>query len=69
MPGMPWESWPMPSRSQGPNKAKIRDYIENKKNFIGQQGVYNFSPDDHNGLTKDAFQMVMVKDGDWALAD
>lgn len=52
----------------GPNKAKIRDYIENKKNFIGQQGVYNFTPDDHNGLTKDAFQMVMVKDGDWALA-
>ena len=28
-----------------------------------------FLPDDHNGLTKDAFNMVVVKDGDWALAD
>jgi branched-chain amino acid transport system substrate-binding protein len=53
----------------GANRSKIRDYIENKKNFIGQQGIYNFSADDHNGLTKDAFQMVVVKNGDWALAD
>ena len=53
----------------GCDKAAIRDYIENKKNFIGQHGVFNFSPDDHNGLTKAAFNMVVVKDGDWALAD
>jgi len=53
----------------GADKAKIRDYLENKKNFVGQHGVFNFSPDDHNGLTKDAFQMVVVKDGDWALAN
>jgi branched-chain amino acid transport system substrate-binding protein len=53
----------------GADKVKIRDYLENKKNFVGQHGVFNFSPDDHNGLTKEAFQMVIVKDGDWALAD
>jgi branched-chain amino acid transport system substrate-binding protein len=35
----------------------------------GQHGVFNFSPNDHNGLTKDAFQMIMVKNGAWALAD
>jgi branched-chain amino acid transport system substrate-binding protein len=50
------------------NKKEIRDYLENKKNFVGQHGVFNFSPQDHNGLSKDAFDMVMVKDGDWALA-
>ena len=53
----------------GCDKAKIREYIENTKNFIGQHGIFNYSPDDHNGLTKAAFQMVVVKGGDWALAD
>src|SRR5690606_30100174 len=56
-------------KAVGPDKAKIRDYLENKKNFVGQHGVFNFSPDDHNGLSKDAFQMVIVKDGDWVLAE
>jgi branched-chain amino acid transport system substrate-binding protein len=56
-------------RAVGGDKAKIRDHIENRQNFIGQQGIYNFSPQDHNGLTKDAFQMVVVKDGDWALVE
>jgi len=53
----------------GNDKAAIRDYIENIKGFVGQHGVFNFSPDDHNGLTKEAFNMVVVKDGDWALVD
>ena len=55
-------------RAVGPDSAKIRDYIETRTNFIGQHGVFNFSPTDHNGLTKEAFEMVVVKDGDWALA-
>ena len=53
----------------GCDKAKIRDYLENHiKGFVGQHGIFNYSPEDHNGLTKDAFNMVVVKDGDWALA-
>jgi branched-chain amino acid transport system substrate-binding protein len=52
----------------GPDSAKIRDYIETRTNFVGQHGVFNFSATDHNGLTKEAFEMVVVKDGDWALA-
>ena len=55
-------------RAVGPDSVKIRDYLENRKNFVGQHGVFNFSPTDHNGLTKEAFEMVVVKDGDWALA-
>ena len=55
-------------RTVGPDSAKIRDYLETRTNFIGQHGVFNFSPTDHNGLTKEAFEMVVVKDGDWALA-
>jgi branched-chain amino acid transport system substrate-binding protein len=54
----------------GPDKAKIRDYLENDiKGFVGQQGIFNMSPKDHNGLTKEAFEMVVVKNGKWALAD
>jgi branched-chain amino acid transport system substrate-binding protein len=53
----------------GCDRAKIRDHIENAKGFVGQHGVFNFSPDDHNGLTKDAFQMIVVKNGSWALAE
>lgn len=52
----------------GPDRAKIRDYIEGLTGFVGQHGVFNFSPQDHNGLSKDDLAMVVVKDGDWALA-
>jgi branched-chain amino acid transport system substrate-binding protein len=51
----------------GDDRAKIRDEIENTKDFVGTGGVFNFSPTDHNGLTKDAFVMVEIKDGKWTL--
>lgn len=52
----------------GTDKKKIRDYIEtNIKNWPGTGGIFNMSPDDHCGLNKDAFEMVVVKNGDWAL--
>jgi len=47
----------------GPDREKIRDYIENKKGFVGTGGVFNFSPEDHSGLDKYAFEMLTVKDG------
>jgi branched-chain amino acid transport system substrate-binding protein len=54
----------------GDDKAKIRDYLENNiKGFVGQHGIFNYSADDHNGLSDKAFAMVIVKDGDWSLAD
>jgi branched-chain amino acid transport system substrate-binding protein len=55
-------------KATGPTKTEIREYLENRRDFIGQHGVFNFSPVDHNGLTKDAFEMVVVKGEDWALA-
>lgn len=50
-------------KAVGPDRAKIRDYIENTKGFAGTGGVFNFSPTDHNGLTKEAFAMMTVKNG------
>lgn len=55
-------------KAVGPNPAKIRDFIENTKGFVGQHGIFNFSAQDHNGLSKDDLVMVVVKKGDWALA-
>jgi len=52
----------------GPDKKKIRDYVETKiKNWPGTGGVFTMSKDDHCGLDKNAFEMVVVKDGDWSL--
>ena len=53
----------------GTDKAKIRDYLELMKGFAGTGGIFNMSPTDHNGLDVNAFDMVIVKDGTWALAD
>jgi branched-chain amino acid transport system substrate-binding protein len=53
----------------GPDKVKIRDYIELMKGFPGTGGVFNMSPSDHCGLDVNAFDMVVVKNGTWALAD
>ncbi len=52
----------------GPDKKKIRDYLENNiKNWPGTGGIFNMSPTDHCGLDKDAFEMVVVKNGDWEI--
>jgi branched-chain amino acid transport system substrate-binding protein len=48
-------------KAVGPDKAKIRDYIESKKGFVGTGGVFNFSAQDHCGLDKNAFEMMTVK--------
>ncbi len=55
-------------KAVGPDPAKIRDHIENTKDFVGQHGIFKMSPQDHNGLSKDDLEMVVVKDGKWALA-
>lgn len=46
---------------------KVRDAIEGLKDFVGVSGVFNFSPTDHTGLTLDAFEMLVVKDGKFAI--
>jgi branched-chain amino acid transport system substrate-binding protein len=54
-------------RAVGPDRAKIRDYIEKTKGFVGIGGIFNFSRQDHNGLTGDAFVMVRIENGQWKL--
>jgi branched-chain amino acid transport system substrate-binding protein len=57
-------------KAVGTNKEKIRVYLETKiKNWPGTGGVFNMSPQDHTGLDKSAFVMIVVKNGDWAFAN
>ncbi len=52
-------------RKAGDDRAAIRDALEQTKDFVGITGVFNLSPEDHNGLTKDAFALVVIKNGTW----
>ena len=52
----------------GPDKNKIRDYIETGiTKWVATGGIFNMSAKDHCGLDKDAFEMVVVRNGDWEL--
>lgn len=56
-------------RHVGPDKAKIRNYLENNiKNWPGTGGIFNMSPTDHTGLDLNAFEMIEVVKGDWEFA-
>ncbi len=50
------------------DKAKVRDALEASKNFVGIDGVFNMSAQDHMGLSVHGFRMLEVKGGDWSLA-
>ena len=49
------------------DKNKIRQNLESTKNHVGATGEFNFSPQDHNGLSPDAFVMVEISGGTWKL--
>ncbi len=51
----------------GATPAAIRDQLEKTKNFAGIGGIFNYSEQDHAGLTKEAFVLVQIKKGDWKL--
>jgi branched-chain amino acid transport system substrate-binding protein len=51
----------------GDTPAAIRNELENTRNFKGIGGIFNFTPQDHAGLTKDAFILVTIKNKQWVL--
>jgi branched-chain amino acid transport system substrate-binding protein len=55
-------------RAGAADPAKVRDEIARTKGFIGTGGIVTMSPTDHLGLGLDAFKMLEIKGGDWALA-
>jgi len=47
--------------------VKVRDSIERVKGLIGNNGIFNMSPDDHYGLKMEDMVSITIKDGKWAL--
>jgi branched-chain amino acid transport system substrate-binding protein len=47
--------------------ATVRDQLEKTRNFHGIGGTFNFSPQDHAGLGKDAFVLVEIRNKDWVI--
>ncbi|MGO3928747.1 ABC transporter substrate-binding protein [Rhodopseudomonas pseudopalustris] len=54
-------------RANSSDPKKVRDEIENTKEFVGTGGIVTMSPTDHLGLDLSAFRMLEVKGGDWVL--
>lgn len=51
-------------RSKNPvSRSDFRDALENTKNFRGCTGIYNYSPTDHDGLTKKDLVFVRIENG------
>ncbi len=49
------------------DRNKVRDAIEGIKGLAGTGGIFSFSPTDHNGLSIEAFEVLTVKNGAFAL--
>jgi branched-chain amino acid transport system substrate-binding protein len=64
--GYAWDAFELLAaavRKDGLDGAKVRATLENTQGFVGQSGIFRFSPADHNGLGMDSFVMLTVKDG------
>ncbi len=51
----------------GADRAAIRDELENTRELVGVSGVFNMSPQDHNGLNEDSAVLIRIEDGKWKL--
>jgi branched-chain amino acid transport system substrate-binding protein len=54
-------------KEAGLDREKVRVALEGTKGFVGTAGVFNLSATDHNGLALDAFEMLTVRDGKFAV--
>jgi len=43
---------------------KVRDTLETIKGFQGTTGIYNFSAENHQGITENPFVLATIKDGE-----
>jgi branched-chain amino acid transport system substrate-binding protein len=47
-------------------RSALRDALEQTKELIATQGVYNMTPADHSGFDKRGRELITVKNGRWA---
>ncbi len=56
-------------RKVGTEPEKLRTAIEQTRNYVGISGIYNLTPEDHNGLDTDSMVIVKVVNGKWQRVD
>ena len=54
-------------KARSTDREKVRTAIESLKGFVGISGIFNYSSNDHTGLDLTAFEMLIVRDGKFAL--
>jgi branched-chain amino acid transport system substrate-binding protein len=54
-------------KANSTDREAVRTAIENLKGVVGTAGIFNFSPEDHNGLDMTSFEMLTVKKGKFAI--
>lgn len=47
-------------------RTRLRDGIENLRGYVGADGVFNFSAQDHVGLSSNDVVLVKITKGEWA---
>ena len=48
-------------------RSALRDTLEGLREFVGSQGVFTMSPNDHNGVDQRSQVMVRIEGGTWKL--
>ncbi len=48
-------------------RSALRDALEQTKDLVGTQGVYNMTPQDHSGFDRRGRELMQLKDGKWTL--
>ncbi|SHE34071.1 amino acid/amide ABC transporter substrate-binding protein, HAAT family [Desulfacinum infernum DSM 9756] len=54
-------------RQVGTDRDALRSAIEQTRGYVGISGIYNLTPEDHNGLGTDSLVIVQVVNGSWKL--
>ncbi|MDI6854844.1 MAG: ABC transporter substrate-binding protein [Deltaproteobacteria bacterium] len=69
--GYAWDAIMIVARAMdkaGTEPKALKEAIENTKGYVGVSGIYNLTPEDHNGLDVDSMIIVEVKDGKFVMA-
>jgi branched-chain amino acid transport system substrate-binding protein len=56
-------------KKAGTDNEKLRDAIEATKGYVGVSGIYNLTPEDHNGLGLDSMVIVQIEKGQWKMLE
>jgi branched-chain amino acid transport system substrate-binding protein len=56
-------------KQAGTEADSLRAAIERTTGYVGISGVYNLTPEDHNGLDVDSMVIVQVKDGKFVMVE